>query len=137
MTDADYEGATLGRASSLAVWVTNEGLSLFGSMWKVDQFVELPSIRDKYQESWSRLWRPNIRHEEQSLDARKNLHTFHTMTRIRYLAATQIIFEVIKLLHKEDQTEIADAVWHSVTNIEWRKGDCLDSVARFPKQVTL
>ena len=137
MTDADFRGATLGRASSLAFWVTNEGLSLFGSMWKVDQFVELLSIRDKYKESWSRLWRPNTRLKKQSLEATEKNHTFHTITRAHSLAATQIIFEVMKLLQKEGQTEIADAIWHSVTNIEWRKGDCFDSVAKFPKQVTL
>ena len=106
-------------------------------MWKVDQFVELPSIRDKYKESWFRLWRPNTRFEEQSPEATKKLQIFHTITRARSLAATQIIFEVIKLLHEDDQTVIADAIWHSVSDIEWRKGDCLDSVAKFPKQITL
>ena len=135
MRTADPEGETPGRASPCLSQVSDEGLSLLGRMWKVDHFVELPSIREKYRDSWSRLWRSYTRLEEQSLEATAKPYIFHTMTNAHNLAVTEIIFEVIKLLREENQIAIADAIWHSVTNADWRKGSCLKSVAEFPKHV--
>ena len=115
---ADPEGATPGRTATIGFSVTNKGLSLLGFLWKVDRFVELSSIRDKYRESWSRLWRSNTK-----------------LGRNR--ASTQIIFEVIELLHNESQMDIADAIWQSISNINWRKMRCPESVSDFPEQLTV
>ena len=137
MRYADPEGATLGRTAPFGFLVTSTGLSLLAFLWKVDQFVELPSIRDKYRESWSRLWRLNTKLEKQSLQARETPYTFHNVSRATSLASTQIIFEVIELLHKENQTDIADAIWQSLSCMDWRKGRCPQSVANFPEQLTV
>ena len=102
MRIADREGATPDRASHSSFWVTNEGLSLFVLMWKMDQFIELPSIREKYREYWSRLWRSYMRAEEQSKATTKP-YIFHTMTKAHSLAVTQIIFEVIDLIREENK----------------------------------
>lgn len=118
VTYADPEGATSGRTATVGFSVMNKGLSLLAFLWKVDRFVELSSIRDKYGESWSRLWRSNTKHG-------------------RNRASTQIIFEVIELLHNESQMDIADAIWQSISNISWRKMRCPESVSDFPEQLTV
>ena len=106
-------------------------------MWKIDHFVELASIKHKYRESWARLWRPSTRLKEQSLEATEEPYRFHKVSRVHWLAVTQIIFEVIELLRAENQTSVADAIWHSVTNANWKKGRFLESVAEFPEQLTV
>ena len=139
MREADPGGATLGRAHPPLFWATKKGLSLFGFMWKIDQFVEVPSIRDKYKESWSTLWRSNTRRLAWLLRKAKQEKPpfFDLLTRAEYLAATHIIFELIELLRNENQVNIADAIWHSVMDVEWWNGTCLDSVANFPKRLTI
>ena len=137
MRERDAEGATLGRTHPPIFWATNEGLSLFGFMWKIDHFVELPSIRDKYKESWSTLWRSTTSHEEQSREATAEPPIFHDLTGVHFRAATHIIFELIELLRSENHLNIADAIWHSVMDLEWRNMACVESVAQFPKQATI
>lgn len=130
---ADPEGATPGRIAIIGFSATNKGLSLLGSLWKVDRFVELPFIRDKYRESWSRLWRLNTKLEAQSLQAKEPPHIVYGATR----ASTQIIFEVIELLHNESQIDIADAIWQSMSDINWTKMRRPESVSDFPEQLTV
>ena len=59
------------------------------------------------------------------------------MSRTHWLAITHILFEVILLLRKEDQISVADAIWNSVMNAHWRKGNFLESVSDFPEQLTI
>ena len=135
--NADPDGATHGRASPATFRTTNEGLSFLGFMWKVDHFVELPSLKDKYGESWSRLWHSNTALGLESPKATAKPHTTPRMSKAHWLATTQIIFEVIELLRERNQISIADAIWHSVTDAEWRKGKYLESVAEFPEQLAV
>lgn len=81
-------------------WALNPGLN-WGFMWKIDHFVELASIKHKYRESWARLWRPSTRLKEQSLEATEEPYRFHKVSRVHWLAVTQIIFELIELLRAE------------------------------------
>ena len=134
---ADPGGATFGRVAPITFQVTNNGLSFPGFLWKIDHFVSLTSIKDKYAESWLRLWRSKTKLEQQSLQAREKLHTFHKRSKVHWLAITQILFEVIGLLREENQIDVADAIWHSVTNTNWRNGSCLESVTKFPEQLTV
>ena len=106
-------------------------------MWKIDRFVEMPSIKHKYKESWARLWRPSTRLEEQTLEVTEKPYIFQQVSRAHWLAVTHIFFEVIELLREKNQISVADAVWHSVTNADWRKGRFLESVAEFPEQLTV
>ena len=133
----DPGGQNLGRVVPITFRVTNKGLSLPGFLWKIDHFVSLNSIKDKYAESWFRLWRSNTKLEQRSLQATEKLHTFHKMSRVHWLAITHILFEVIRLLREENQINVADAIWHSVTNTDWRNGSCLESVTDFPEQLTV
>ncbi len=135
--NADPDGATLGRVSPATFRITNEGLSLLGFMWKVDHFVKFPSLKDKYGESWSRLWHSNTTLRLKSPDATPKTYSTHEMSKAHWLAITQIIFEVIELLREGNQISIADAIWHSVTDADWRKGRSLESVAEFPEQLTV
>ena len=130
---ADPEGATFGRVAPVTFQVTNNGLSFPGFLWKIDHFVSLTSIKDKYAESWFRLWRLKTKLEQRSLQATE----FHKTSRVHWLAITHILFEVIRLLREENQINIADAIWHSVTNTNWRNGSCLESVTNFPEQLTI
>ena len=75
--------------------------------------------------------------EEQSLEATENPYRRYEMSRTHWLAITHILFEVILLLRKEDQISVADAIWQSVMNAHWRKGNCLESVSDFPEQLTV
>ena len=50
---------------------------------------------------------------------------------------THILFEVIGLLREDNQIDVADAIWQSVTNTDWRNGSCLESVITFPEQLTI
>lgn len=134
---ADPEGATPGRTATIGFALTNKALSLSGFLWKVDRFVELSSIKEKYRESWSRLWHSNTKLGEQSLQAMGPSYIFKEGTGAHELASTQIIFEVIELLQKESQIEIADAIWQSVSNMNWRKMRCPESVSDFPEQLTV
>ena len=99
--------------------------------------MKLPTIKDKYAVSWSRLWRSKVKLEEQSLEATGKPYKLYEMSRTHWLAITHILFEVILLLRKDDQISVADAIWHSVMNAHWRKGDCLESVSDFPEQLTI
>ena len=130
---ADPEGATFGRVAPVTFQVTNNGLSFPGFLWKIDHFVSLTSIKDKYAESWFRLWRLKTKLEQRSLQATE----FHKTSRVHWLAITHILFEVIRLLREENQINIANAIWHSVTNTNWRNGSCLESVTNFPEQLTI
>ena len=133
----DPEGATFGRVAPVTFKVTNKGLSLRGFLWKIDQFISLTPIKDKYAESWLRLWRPNTKIEQQTLQVTAKAHAFHKTSRLHWLAITHILFEVIRLLREENQINVADAIWHSVTNLNWRNGSCLESVIDFPEQLTV
>lgn len=132
-TYADPEGVTPGPTATIGFSVTNKGFSLLGYLWKVDRFVELYSIRDKYRESWSRLCRSNRKLEEESLQAMGPSGVSHGMIR----ASTQIIFEVIELLQSESQTDIADAIWQSLSDINGGKSRCPESVSDFSEQLTV
>ena len=132
----DPEGATFGRVTPVLFKVTNKGLSLRGFLWKIDEFVSLTPIKDKYAESWLRLWRPNTKLEQQSLQATAKPHAFHKTSRPHWLVITDILFDVIRLLREENRINVADAMWHSVTNTNWRNGSCLESVIDFPEQLT-
>ena len=130
----DPEGATFGRVAPVTIRVTNKGLSLPGFLWKIDQFVSLTPVKDKYAESWFRLWRPNTKLEQRSLQA---MDAFHKTSRIQWLAITHILFEVKQLLREETQINVADAIWHSVANTNWRNGNCPESVTDFQEQLTV
>ena len=134
---ADPGGPNFGQDNPVTFGVTSKGLSLPGFLWKIDHFVELPTIKDKYAVSWSRLWRSKVKLEEQSLEATEKPYNLYEMSRTHWLAITHILFEVILLLRKDDQISVADAIWHSVMNAHWRKGDCLESVSDFPEQLTI
>ena len=43
---------------------------------------------------------------------------------------------MIGQIREDNQISIADAIWHSVMNADWRKGECLGTVADFPEQLT-
>ena len=133
----DPEGATFGRVAPATFKVTNKGLSLPGFLWKIDQFVSLTPIKDKYAESWFKLWRPNTKLEQPSLQATEKPHIFHKTSRLHWLAITHILYEVIRLLREENQINVADAIWHSVTDTNWRNESCLESVTNFPEQLTI
>lgn len=75
--------------------------------------------------------------EEQSLEATGKPYKLYEMIRTHWLAITHILFEVILLLRKDDQISVADAIWYSVMNAHWRKGNCLESVSDFPEQLTV
>ena len=75
--------------------------------------------------------------EEQSLEATEKPYNLYEMSRTHWLAITHILFEVILLLRKDDQISVADAIWHSVMNAHWRKGNCIESVSDFPEQLTI
>ena len=71
------------------------------------------------------------------MEATERPYDFYETSRTHWLAITHILFEVILLLHKDDQISVADAIWHSVMNAHWRKGNCLESVSDFPEQLTI
>ena len=71
------------------------------------------------------------------MEETEKLYTFYDKTKARSLAITQIIFGIMELLRKKSRISIADAIWHSVGNADWRKGECLESIAEFPKQLTV
>ena len=75
--------------------------------------------------------------QEQSLEATEKPSNLYEMSRTHWLAITHILFEVILLLRKDGQITVADAIWHSVMNADWRKGKCLESVSDFPEQLTV
>ena len=133
----DPGGATFGRVAPATFKVTNKGLSLPGFLWRIDQFVSLTPIKDKYAESWFKLWRPNMKLEQPSLQATEKPHIFHKTSRLHWLAITHTLYEVIRLLREENQISVADAIWHSVTDTNWRNESCLESVTNFPEQLTI
>lgn len=138
---ADPGGATPGRASPFSIRVTKDGLSTRGFLWRIDHFVELASIKHKYKESWARLWRRSKGLEERSLKASEEPHLLRKWSRVHWLAATQIVFEVIDLLRAKNEKSVADAIWHSVMDADWasdwRKGKFLETVDKFPEQLTV
>ena len=134
---ADPGGPNFGQDNPVTFEVTSKGLLLPGFLWKIDRFVALPTIKDKYAVSWSRLWRSKTKLEEQSLEATGKPYKLYEMTRTHWLAITHILFEVILLLRMDDQISVADAIWHSVMNAHWRKWNCLESVSDFPEQLTV
>ena len=75
--------------------------------------------------------------EEKSLEATEKPYSLYEMSRTHWLAITHILFEVILLLRKDNQISVADAIWHSVMNAHWRKGNCPESVSDFPEQLTI
>ena len=75
--------------------------------------------------------------EEQSLEATGKPCSLYEMSRTHWLAITHILFEVLLLLRKDNQISVADAIWHSVMNAHWRKGNCPESVSDFPEQLTI
>ena len=75
--------------------------------------------------------------EEQSVEATEKPDNLYEMSRTHWLAITHILFEVILLLREDGQISVADALWHSVMNADWRKGNCLESVSDFPEQLTV
>ena len=71
------------------------------------------------------------------MQATEKLDTFHKTSSVHWLAITHILFEVIRLLREGNQINVADAIWHSVTNTNWRNESCLESVTDFPEQLTV
>ena len=71
------------------------------------------------------------------MQATEKLDTFHKTSSVHWLAITHILFEVIRLLREGNQINVADAIWHSVTNTNWRNESCLESVTNFPEQLTV
>ena len=137
-------GPTMGRDSSLTYRLTNEGLSLLGLLWKIDCFIEIASIKDKYRESWSRLWCTNDQGEKRSSNMTEEWYGHRSKQerdRSRWLATTHIFFEVLMLLRAERQLAVADAIWQSVLNARWHRYSGTqekpfpETVADFPEQM--
>ena len=87
--------------------------------------------------AWSKLWHPKTKLDEQSVEETEKPYSRYEISRTHWLAITHILFEVILLLRKEDQISIADAIWNSVMNAYWRKGNLPESVSDFPEQLTI
>lgn len=85
--------------------VSSSGLSLLGTLWEVDQFVDLEPIRQKYADDWRLAKRPDA-------DGPSQRQTI-----------SLILFEIIMLLKSKDMIQAADAILNSLSNPSWRSRD--------------
>jgi hypothetical protein len=107
-----------------SVDLTPDGMSILGTMWQVDEFLNLNSLRVKYADSWLRLRRANDRHRPSP--------------KIVRLATTHLLFEILKHLREIQQDQIADSILNSTSNHWWKCKDRawnnspIESVEHFP-----
>lgn len=111
--------------ASVATFVdlTPRGLSFPGSMWRLDEFVDLKQIKAKYAASWLRMRRAQG-------PSRPSGRTIE-------LATTHILFEILETLKTRGEKQVANSILNSTSNWRWRNHgafftDVLESVDDFP-----
>lgn len=118
--------------------ISAQGLSLQGLLWKVDEFIGLPAIKEKYAEPWSRVSRARNDHNVDSNEMEHRMKPFPDPTdfiRRRQLAATEILFEILMSLCEKGRKDVANVILNSTSDCTWRnpRGDaCIESVDEFP-----
>lgn len=92
-----------------AVKLTPNGMSMLGTMWEVNEFLDMSSLRVKYADSWLRLRRANDRHRPSPETIRR--------------ATTHMLFKIIMHLKEIQQDQIANSILNSTSNYWWKCKD--------------
>ncbi|KAL0257628.1 hypothetical protein SLS55_006791 [Diplodia seriata] len=132
-------GPAAGATAAFTHSISDRGLSFPGLLWRVDEFISLAPIKDKYAEPWFRLTRSN---NDPKLKSKGKQTNSPAMSRNHRLAATQILFEILMFLRETGQREVADAILNSVGDFKWRNRDghamtIVESVDEFPDHLRM
>lgn len=131
-------GPTAGTTVAVSL-ISAQGLSLQGLLWKVDEFIGLPAIKDKYAEPWSRVSRARNDRNVDSNETEHRMKPFPDPTdfiRRCQLAATEILFEILMSLCEKGRKDVVNVILNSTSDCTWRnpRGDaCIESVDEFPE----
>lgn len=126
-------GAGQRPAAPESYFLTGTALRAPGSLWKVDRYLRLNKIQEKYSEPWSRLnkQRDQLAALGQAMD--------HMRRRER--AVSQILFDIIMELRARGESPAANAIWMSVGNLRWPKFEkdwkLTQTVEQFPRNTTM
>lgn len=80
---------------------------MLGTMWEVNEFLDLSGLQVKYADSWQRLRKAKDRH-------RPSPKTIHKAT-------THMLFEIIMHLKEIHQDQIANSLLNSTSNLWWKR----------------
>lgn len=103
------------------------GLSIPGLLWHVDQFLDMKALQVKYRDSWHRLRKEKKR-------------TVPPATTL-YRATTHILFEIIAHLVRVGEKAVANAILNSTSDWTWRNTNSktgagmVESVDQFPPEL--
>ncbi|KAK2017754.1 hypothetical protein LZ32DRAFT_600092, partial [Colletotrichum eremochloae] len=115
------------RNTAAQVDISEQGLSIPGFLWEVDEFIKLETFLVKYADPWRRL--------TTSIDTGRKAGA----TRNFEKATTHILFELIQYLHSNGHDSVANAIWNSTANWNWKpnrqskQDDIVESVDQFPQ----
>lgn len=82
--------------------LSSDGFSLLGTMWRIQDFIELQPIQSKYCHGWRQIQKAG------------------TPDSTRHRATTHILFEMIMLLKAQGKTQAADAIFNSISSARFR-----------------
>ncbi|KAH8589924.1 hypothetical protein B0O99DRAFT_676412 [Bisporella sp. PMI_857] len=143
--DADVfnpSGPTIRRNNPLMYSLSKKGFALPSVLWKIDEFVDMTPIQERYRESWDDLQTSYKRQSRKiSIAAKKEQSVIDRGTvetaRNHWLATTHLLFEIISFLRESNNVSVADAIWQSVMNVHWRRDNVVESTLNFQPHLKL
>jgi len=103
LSSSNPRGMSFGENNPSLYSLSKEGFQTQGSLWRIDEFVDLGSIQHKYEEAWDRV--------------KKMATTSSDFKGKLMVATTHILYSTLLELRSRDQIELANAIWQSVSGM--------------------
>jgi hypothetical protein len=111
--------------------LNKDGYTIPGLLWQLDEYIDFSSFKEEYSKEWSDMRRS---HKAQQVALAAYPAFYHeNVSKKNLLITTHMIFEILNFLKHQNHIEVADAIWQSVFNAEWKipgssKTDSVESV---------